>query len=95
MEKFYKKVKDKIQCLACNRFCLIEEGKVGYCKVRQNENGKLKLLTYGKPLFIALDPMKKNPLYHFFSGSKTLRFCNFGCNFLGLHCQIILYLKNF
>ncbi len=95
MEKFYKKVKDKIQCLACNRFCLIEEGKVGYCKVRQNENGKLKLLTYGKPCSIALDPIEKKPLYHFYPGSKTLSFATYGCNFSCLHCQNYSISKEF
>jgi len=91
MQRFYRTFranKDKtLQCLACNRFCLIENGKLGYCGVRTNEDGKIKLLTYEKPCAIALDPIEKKPLYHFYPGKKTLSFATYGCNFSCLHCQ--------
>ncbi|MBN2127152.1 MAG: AmmeMemoRadiSam system radical SAM enzyme [Candidatus Diapherotrites archaeon] len=84
---FYKKLKNKVQCTACNRYCVIEEGKKGYCNSRKNINGKLFLLTYGKPTGLQIDPIEKKPLFHFKPGTSALSFGCFGCNFSCKHCQ--------
>lgn len=76
-----------IKCLACNRYCLIQKDKTGFCKVRQNQDGKLVSLVYGKPISINLDPIEKKPLYHFLSGTKTLSLGTPGCNFDCAFCQ--------
>lgn len=47
MNFFINKGKNLIQCTACARYCEIQDGSVGYCGVRKNIEGKLKLLTYG------------------------------------------------
>jgi len=74
---------------------VIEDGEAGYCGVRSNQKGKLKLLTYGKPSAIALDPIEKKPLYHFYPGAKTLSFCTVGCNFSCVFCQNYTISKEF
>jgi len=44
----YQKLKNKaVRCQACQRRCLISEGKTGYCQARLNKNGKLYSLNYG------------------------------------------------
>lgn len=84
----YKKIDEsKIQCLACSHYCKILKGKTGFCGVRQNSDGKLALLIYGRPSAINVDPMEKKPLYHFYPGSKVLSLGSFGCNFKCDFCQ--------
>lgn len=93
MEKealFYKKLNNKtktIQCQLCPHFCLINQGKRGKCGARENKNGKLISLVYGKPCSLALDPIEKKPLYHFYPGSITFSLATVGCNLSCKHCQ--------
>ena len=35
-------------CDACERRCQIEPGRLGHCGVRRNDQGQVRLLTYGK-----------------------------------------------
>jgi pyruvate formate lyase activating enzyme len=88
MPKLYRKLNnDAIQCLACNNYCVIPNGKIGICGVRQNENGKLKLLVDNKAVAVNLDPIEKKPLFHFFPGSIAFSLGTFGCNFGCEFCQ--------
>ena len=84
---FWKKTNNKIQCILCPHHCLINEGMVGICGVRKNENGNLYSLIYGSSSSIAADPIEKKPLYHFYPGSHALSLGSVGCNFRCLHCQ--------
>ncbi|MBM3233534.1 AmmeMemoRadiSam system radical SAM enzyme [Candidatus Pacearchaeota archaeon] len=85
---FYKKLGSGIvQCELCPHFCTLKNGEKGKCKVRENRTGKLFSLVYEKPCSIALDPIEKKPLYHFYPGSKTLSLATFGCNLSCQHCQ--------
>jgi pyruvate formate lyase activating enzyme len=84
--KWQKKLdNDKILCELCPRYCNIGKGQIGFCFVRQNIDGKLYNLAYGRPTGFAIDPIEKKPLYHFLPGSKILSFgtagCNLGCKF--------------
>ncbi len=84
----YKKLGDnKIRCLSCKHFCIIDQNKTGICGVRANINGKLKLLVYGRPCSLAIDPIEKKPLYHFYPGKDILSIGTFGCNFHCYWCQ--------
>lgn len=75
----------KILCTLCPRYCTIGEGQVGFCYIRQNINGKLYSIGYGRPTGFAIDPIEKKPLNHFLPGSTILSFgtagCNLGCKF--------------
>lgn len=79
--------KGLIQCLACNRYCRIPDGQAGFCGVRVNEKGKLKLSVYGKPCAVWIDPIEKKPLFHFLPGSRSFSIGTFGCNYNCLYCQ--------
>lgn len=77
--------RDKILCTLCPRYCEIGVGQPGFCYIRQNINGKLYSLGYGKPTGFGIDPIEKKPLNHFLPGTKILSFgtagCNLGCKF--------------
>lgn len=82
----YEKLDDnKARCLACSHQCLINDEQVGICGVRQNKEGDLYLLVYGKPISVNVEPIEKKPLFHFLPGQKVLSLgtigCNFGCDF--------------
>lgn len=77
----------KVQCLACNHYCQIGEGKAGICGVRVNRGGELQLLVYGKAASVNIDPIEKKPLYHFLPNSNILSFGTVGCNFRCSFCQ--------
>ncbi len=75
----------KLLCTLCPRYCTIGEGQKGFCYIRENIDGKLYSIGYGKPTGFAIDPIEKKPLNHFLPGSNILSFgtagCNLGCKF--------------
>jgi pyruvate formate lyase activating enzyme len=83
----WKKEREGVRCLLCPRLCLLKEGKFGYCSVRQNIEGKLYTLIYGEASSVALDPIEKKPLFHFYPRSQVLSFGTIGCNLHCIHCQ--------
>jgi len=87
MSLFKKLPNNQIQCLACNNYCVIPNGKTGICGVRQNNNGELKLLVNNKAAAINLDPIEKKPLFHFYPGSVAFSLGTLGCNFGCEFCQ--------
>lgn len=84
---------DKIQCLICPRKCVLKQEQRGFCHVRKNINGNLVLETYGLNTGLAIDPIEKKPLYHFYPASKVLSFGTYGCNMGCLFCQNYFYSK--
>lgn len=85
---FYKKIdKNNVKCNLCYHNCIIKDGSRGFCNIRENKNGTLFSLTYGKIIANNIDPIEKKPLFHFYPGSKTYSIATPGCNFKCLHCQ--------
>lgn len=84
----YEKLENnKVQCHVCNHHCAIFVNHRGICGVRENHNGKLYLLVYGKAISEAIDPIEKKPFFHFLPGSKALSIATVGCNFRCDNCQ--------
>lgn len=83
----YQKSGDYTQCLTCNHRCRIAPYKTGLCGVRENQQGKLVNLTYGRLIAENLDPIEKKPLFHFLPGTESLSIASIGCNFRCLWCQ--------
>jgi pyruvate formate lyase activating enzyme len=77
----------KVKCLLCNHYCSIQPGKRGICAVRENRDGALYSLVYGKVVARNIDPIEKKPLFHFYPGSRSYSIATAGCNFRCLHCQ--------
>jgi len=83
---FHKTVDDKkIRCQLCPHNCTIHNEKFSTCGVRYNDEGKLVGHTsvYG----LHKDPIEKQPLYHFYPGTKTLSVGTYGCNLQCSFCQ--------
>ncbi|MCX7785429.1 MAG: AmmeMemoRadiSam system radical SAM enzyme [candidate division WOR-3 bacterium] len=89
--KYYKTIqkakKEFVQCELCPNFCVIAEGKVGLCLGRKNIGGKLYAINYGEVISMALDPIEKKPLYHYFPGSQIFSIATYGCNLRCPFCQ--------
>ncbi len=85
---YYEKRDDKIvKCKLCPHVCVIRDGDMGVCRVRENSGGTLISLNYGKIASFAYDPIEKKPLYHFYPGSKILSIGTYGCNLKCDFCQ--------
>ncbi|MCJ7806199.1 MAG: AmmeMemoRadiSam system radical SAM enzyme [Clostridia bacterium] len=80
---FYIKEENRVRCLLCPHRCLLGEGQVGSCGVRQVEEGELFTCNYGCLAAAHWDPVEKKPLYHYYPGRSILSLGTFGCN---LHC---------
>jgi pyruvate formate lyase activating enzyme len=75
-----------LRCFACGHRCLIKEGKRGICKVRYNEEGRLRVpVNYVAAL--QCDPTEKKPFFHAMPGSDTLTFGMLGCDLHCAYCQ--------
>ncbi len=84
---FYKKLNNKVQCTLCPHICVLHEGKIGLCGVRQNIGGHIKCWVTGIVSGYAFDPIEKKPMYHFYPGKKILSIGSFGCNLSCNFCQ--------
>ncbi|MCU0641796.1 MAG: AmmeMemoRadiSam system radical SAM enzyme [Candidatus Margulisbacteria bacterium] len=85
---FYQPLADlKVRCELCPHNCLIADGRRGICGVRENRQGTLYSLVYGRVVAAAIDPIEKKPLYHFLPGTKTYSIATVGCNFRCDFCQ--------
>ena len=78
---------EKVECRLCPHTCVIAPGRRGICRVRENRDGQLYARNYGRCSSLALDPIEKKPLYHFYPGSPILSAGTVGCNFRCQFCQ--------
>lgn len=86
--RFYEKIGDgKVKCFLCAQYCTISPGKRGICAVRENREGILYSLAYGRVIARHIDPIEKKPLFHFHPGSTSYSIATVGCNFKCMHCQ--------
>ena len=76
-----------LRCTICPRMCVIKEGERGFCDTKENKNGKLISLTYGLLSALAVDPIEKKPLAHFYPGSLALSISSIGCSLTCPWCQ--------
>ena len=87
LAKYWSNIDGKVECRLCPHGCKIGEDAVGICRARKNIGGELHTLNYGLVSSIALDPIEKKPLYHFYPGTYILSVGTFGCNFKCSFCQ--------
>lgn len=77
----------RVRCHVCQWQCVIAPDKFGLCRIRRNKEGKLHLLNYAEVSSVAVDPIEKKPLFHFFPASQVFSLGTWGCNFHCKHCQ--------
>jgi len=84
----YEKLADKrVRCSLCSHRCVIADGKRGICRVRENRDGTLYTLVYGRTITQHVDPIEKKPLFHFYPGTTAFSMATPGCNFQCRWCQ--------
>lgn len=85
---FWKPAEDnELDCFLCGHRCHILAGKRGVCGVRENREGVLYSLVYGRIIAENADPIEKKPLYHFLPGTRSYSIATPGCNFRCGFCQ--------
>ena len=78
---------ETVQCELCPRRCTLMEGVRGFCRVRENQGGRLYTLVYGNPCSYHLDPIEKKPIYHVLPASNAFSIATAGCNLRCKFCQ--------
>ncbi len=77
----------KVRCHTCERRCMLIPGGFGWCRTRQNRDGRLFTLIYGSVSSLAANPIEKKPFYHIHPGTKALTAGSWSCNFGCPWCQ--------
>jgi len=77
----------KVKCHLCSHRCVISPSQRGVCGVRENREGKLFSLVFGRAISMNIDPIEKKPLFHLLPGSTSFSIATVGCNFRCLQCQ--------
>jgi len=85
--RYFENVSDGVRCTICPHLCVIQENKRGRCGTKVNQGGKIIDLSYGRVSAVAVDPIEKKPLAHFYPGSLALSISSIGCNFTCPWCQ--------
>ncbi len=85
--RYYQVEGDRVRCVLCPNRCLIAPGKQGRCLGRKNIDGRLVAVNYGEVVSMAVDPIEKKPLYHFYPGADIFSVATYGCNLLCPFCQ--------
>src|ERR1044071_6876831 len=73
----------RLRCYACGHCCPLPDGAIGVCKVRFNENGRLRV-PWGYVGGVQCDPIEKKPFFHAIPGALAYSFGMLGCD---LHCS--------
>jgi len=84
---FVKKEEGKVQCRLCHHKCVIHDGQISRCKVRKASSGVLYTSVYARPAAVVVEPVEKEPQYHFLPGSNALCIGTSGCNFTCKNCH--------
>ncbi len=86
--EFFEKIDEGVyRCIACPFRCVLKDSARGYCGVRGVKDKKPVSLMYGYPVSIAVDPIEKKPLFHFYPGTQVLSLGTLGCNMRCKGCQ--------
>lgn len=84
---FEKIQDDYVKCVLCPRECVVKSGQAGYCRGRENREGEMYAKNYAQVSAVAMDPIEKKPLYHFYPGREILSVGTVGCNLGCKFCQ--------
>lgn len=80
-------LRGRVRCGVCLRRCTIAPGRRGFCRTRENRDGKLVTLIDNLVSALACDPIEKKPLYHFYPGTVVCSLGTLGCSFSCPGCQ--------
>lgn len=78
---------NRVQCQLCPHLCVVPDGERGQCRVRENRDGVLFTIVYGRPVAVGIGPIEKAPFHHFHPGHYRQTVATVGCNLRCRHCQ--------
>lgn len=85
---YYEKLtQGRVRCLLCNHRCEIPQERTGICKARTNKDGILYTSSFSNPCAVHVEPIEKEPMYHYLPGTMTLSIATAGCNLRCSYCQ--------
>jgi pyruvate formate lyase activating enzyme len=85
---YYVQLDDKrVQCQVCFRRCIVPEGERGFCRNKVNVDGRYFTLVYGRPSALQIDPIEKEPAFHFWPGATIFCTGTASCNNRCKFCQ--------
>lgn len=76
-----------LRCELCPHHCVLTDSEMGLCRSRINLSGKMYAANYARAAALAVDPIEKKPLYHFYPGSRILSLGPNSCNLQCKFCQ--------
>lgn len=86
--RFWRKLNNSlVECLVCERRCVIPQGKAGICGSYLNVGGELEHFGYGRLSAVESRPIEIKPLFHYWPNSTALTYSTYGCNFYCPWCQ--------
>ena len=85
--KYYALKENHVECQMCPHYCHVLPGKYGICRGRKHEDGKFWATNYGETTSVAIDPIEKKPLYHYYPGAQILSIACNSCNMRCPFCQ--------
>ncbi|HDR00133.1 MAG TPA: AmmeMemoRadiSam system radical SAM enzyme [candidate division WOR-3 bacterium] len=86
--RYYSRLeRDLVRCELCPHHCVIVPGGRWLCRVRENRQGRLVSLVYGRPVTVGKEPVEKSPFFHFLPGTLRLTLSTAGCNQSCKYCQ--------
>jgi pyruvate formate lyase activating enzyme len=88
LSPYFTALPDKrVRCELCPRQCETGDGERGYCRVRENRDGKYYSLVFGNPCAVHIDPVEKKPFFHVLPATRSFSIATAGCNFDCKFCQ--------
>ena len=76
------------KCILCPNNCIIKAQKFGKCRIRGFDSNLKPIIPFaGKISGLAVDPIEKKPLYHFYPRSQILSVGFYSCNLSCPFCQ--------
>jgi pyruvate formate lyase activating enzyme len=88
LSPYFTELGDKrVRCELCPRHCETGDGERGYCRVRENMDGKYYSLVFGNPCAVHVDPIEKKPFFHVLPSTRSFSIATAGCNFDCKFCQ--------
>jgi pyruvate formate lyase activating enzyme len=86
--RYYAQLDDnRVQCQVCFRRCIVPEGGQGFCRNKVNVGGRYYTLVYGRPSALQIDPIEKEPSFHFWPGATIFCTGTASCNNRCKFCQ--------
>jgi pyruvate formate lyase activating enzyme len=76
-----------VRCHLSPRNCVIQDGRVGFCGVRGNKDGRLVTYNYGKSVHATEETIETEAVNHFAPGERILSMGNIGCMMNCSYCH--------